>query len=499
MKEVKQLSVKTNLIFNLIIQILTYLLPLITAPYLSRTLLANGIGTSSFLNSITSYFVLIVAFGFTTYGTQKISAHKKEKSKYSKIFWEIMFSKLILFIFCYILFTLIAVIWKFGKNFELKYFFAYSVLIIATLFDTNFLFNGLEDFRIISIVRVIIKIVGTICLFIFIKTEQDLFRYILISVFVDFFVFFISFILSLRIVSRPVIKELHTLKCLKSALFYFLPTIAISIYTILDKTMMGYLTTEVEIGYYEEAHKIIILVTSLINAISPIMLARISDLVAENNVEEIKKKYIQMSKVYWLISAPAICGLYAIGDAFIPVFYGAEFAPSIGVLYILTPLIAVIPISNIIGSAYYIPNNRIKIQTLFFSIGGIINFSLNFIFIKKWGAIGAATTSLISEIIISSLFVVFSLKEMDYLSMLKSGIKIIISSLAMFVCVVLFEKFFLVKYISYELLNVIFATIFGMVIYSVLLILNREEFILNILKNFFNRARLSSKEGAKDE
>lgn len=482
MSKIKSLSVKKNIIFNLVTQILTYLLPLITAPYLSRILTADGIGTNSFLNSIVSYFVLFVGFGFTTYGTKEIASNKLDKLNYSKIFWKVFFSKLTIFVICYTIYLLVSITTSFGKNYPLNYYISYSVLIIATLFDSSFLFNGLENFRIIALVNAIVKVIGTIILFVFVKNSTDLLIYIIVSTIQTLIVGLFSFVLALKVVDYVRINKNDIFNCLKSAFVFFTPTIAISIYTMLDKTMMGYLTFDSEIGYYEEAHKIIVIVTSIINAISPIMLARISNLILEKNEQEINKKYIQMSRVYWLISAPSICGLYAIGNIFIPTFFGDEYIESVKVLYVLIPLIAIIPISNIIGAAYYTPNNKIRIQTLFFVIGAIINFVLNFVFIKKWGAVGAAVTSLMAEFVISTLFVVFSLKDVHYIKMLFAGVKPIISAVLMFCIILIIRDFILLKYLDNNIIIVVLCVSFGIAVYGLILLILRETLVLDIIK-----------------
>ena len=81
-------SIKKNYIYNLVYQILLLLTPLITTPYLSRVLGADGIGTVSFAESVVYYFTLFATLGITTFGQREISYAQDDKQKRTQIFWE---------------------------------------------------------------------------------------------------------------------------------------------------------------------------------------------------------------------------------------------------------------------------------------------------------------------------------------------------------------------------------------------------------------------------
>lgn len=482
-------SVKTNFIFNLIIQLLTYLIPLITSPYLSRVLSPNGIGTNSYVNSIVSYFTLIIAFGFTVYGTRKIALIRDDKKNYSKVFWEIFLTKLILFALATIVYLILIFTWSFG-NFEYKtIFLVYILSLVATFLDITYLFQGLEKFRIISIINIVLRIAAAIGYFIFVKTQDDLFIYILISLLPTICIPIICWIIAIKYINKPDFKNLEVLKCMKEGFIFFLPTIAISIYTILDRTMLGALTDNTQVGYYEQAYKIVSLCTALINAISPIMLSRISYLIAQGDEKEVEHKIIQMSEIYALMAWPMMMGLYAVGSYFYPAFFGIEYTESIYVSYLLIPLILIIPISNQIGSAYYVPRNRNKIITVFFIVGALTNFITNWIFIPWMGARGAALTSLIAESIISGLFILFSWKHVNYKKILLVSMKPIISALFMFVFLMFLNYFVLDIYIS----NIIYKTIIsigvGAFIYGCSAIILKEPMVIDTIKKMFKKLK----------
>ncbi len=480
-------SFKKNYGFNLVVQVLTYLIPLITAPYLSRVLTPNGIGTNSFANSIAAYFTLIIAFGFLTFGTKEVSRLHSSKKEYSVVFWNIVFSRLFLFVLAFPLYFLMAYLWGFGSSIDKNVFLLYSLTLVSTLFTITFLFQGLENFKTISLITIGVKAVTAVLYFVLIKNPDDLLLYIAITVSANVLIAILSWAFAFRKIERPSWKEIHIFRSLKHNISYFLPTIAISLYTILDHTMIAYLSSTEEVGYYEEAYKIISVVTGLVNAISPVILARISALIAEGNEKEVEHKIIQVGELYALVAFPSFFGLYAIGSYFIPAFFGDSYLPSVEVLYWLIPLILVIPISNQVGNAYYVPRGKIKMTTWFFFVGAAINFVANFFAIRSLGAKGAAITSLAAESVISLLHVIFSLKKMPYLKIVKTFLKPAIASSLMFILLWLLNVFVLNPYVTNNIYKTLIDVGVGVLLYGGFCVLLREPLVRNSLKKIFHK------------
>lgn len=496
-RNVKTLSVKTNYFFNLVVQLLTYLFPLITAPYLSRVLTPDGIGQNSFVNSVVSYFTLIVAFGYTAYGTSKISKQKSDKSEYSKTFWEIFFSRVILFAASTAVYLLMAYFWGFGRPEDKLLFFAYSLMLVFNVIDISYLFQGLENFRIISIANVCTKIVSTVAIFVFVKSSSDLLIYVLIYCSQSILSAVVLWIIAFKSILNPHFSQLHVWNCLKESFFYFLPTVAISVYTILDKTMLGALTSNSEVGYYEEAYKIIGLVAALINAITPIMLSHISALVKEGKEDEIKRKIEQMSELYALLVWPCLTGIYATARYFFPAFFGEAYIPTVAVSYVLAPLIFIVPISGYVNYSYYTPRGKVNQTTLFYLTGALINFGANFIAIPRLGARGAALTTVIAEGVISTLFVIFSRKSIDYKRAIITGIKPLLASLVMLGSLMLMNYLVLDAYFDSVLIKTLISIPTGMLIYALSLLALREKMVMQSLSRIAKLLkRKTTKEGS---
>lgn len=482
--ESKKPSLKTNFLFNLIIQLVTYIIPLITAPYLSRVLSPEGIGQNSFVNSICSYFTMVIAFGFLTYGTKAISEKKDDRNEYSAVFWNIFFSRGFLFIICFIIYFMMAYLWGFGSTVDKNIFLIYSLILVNSFLTIDYLFQGLENFRILSLLNIACNLLAAVSYFLFVKDSSDLLIYVAIFVTKSLLISILSWFFAFRRLSRPHFKEIHVFSSLKSNLFYFLPTIAISVYTVLDRTMLGYLASTSEVGYYEEAYKIISLVTGLMNAISPVMLSRVSVLVKEGKEKEAEDKIIKMGEVYFLLGLPILLGLYAVSRYFIPAFFGEEYLPSITVIYWLIPLVMIIPISNQIGNVYFVVRGKIGMTTWFFLAGALLNFSTNFISIPRLGAVGAAITSLAAETLISALFLIFSWKHVPYRKIILQGWKPLIAALTMFASIMVLDHFLFDIIFDSSIIQTLCSIGCGILIYGVMILLLREPMAMSVLRKF---------------
>lgn len=477
-QEIKTLSVKKNYVFNLLIQIITYLIPLVTAPYLSRTLTPTGVGNNSFVNSITSYFILFISFGFTTYGIKEISSLKHDKEEISKVFWNILFSRGFIFIIAFTIYIVTAYLCGFNSDVDKSIFYIYSILLLNAFIDMTFFFQGLENFRIISITNVICRIGAAICYFIFVKSINDLFVYVFIFTSTSLIINIVAWIFAIKKLDIPNFKSINIFKCIKKNIPYFLPDLAISIYTMLDRTMLGYLANQEQVGYYEEAYKIIAIVTGLMTAISPVILPRISALIQDNNEDEVRNKIIKMGEIFFLLGLPCCVGLYTIARYFIPAFFGEEYLESVNVIYWLIPLTMIIPISSYAGNAYFYPRGKIAYSTIFFTCGALLNFSTNFIFIKLFGASGAAMTSLMAETLISTLCIIFSRKSVPYKTILKKGIKPLIAVIIMAVCILPLSFLVLDKYIESNLYKSLICVGVGVIAYGGSIVLLKEEMVV---------------------
>ena len=254
-------NVKKNYIYRLSYEILTLIIPFITTPYVSRVLGADGIGIYSYTYSIMSYFVLFGALGTATYGAREISQHRDDKKESSKLFWEIELMTVITSGICLIAWFLVIIFW-----FDYRYYFlALTPVLLGTMVDISWYFTGLEQIKYIVIRNTMVKFSGIILLFLLVKSKEDLIIYFIINSSVTLLGNMTMWMYLPKTLVRVNWKGLTLKKHFKEALVYFIPTIATSVYTVLDKTLIGAITgSTYQNGYYEQANKIINIIKAIV-------------------------------------------------------------------------------------------------------------------------------------------------------------------------------------------------------------------------------------------
>ena len=260
-------------------------MPLITAPYVSRILEADGIGIYSYVVSIMTYFTMFAALGTVNYGTREIAQSRDNKSKMSNIFWEIE----IMTVFT----TAIATVaWVILTYLYLQYTYLCLAMIptlVAVAADISWLYTGLEQMQYTVSINLICKIFGTVWVFVFVKNKNDLVLYAFIMAAVACLGNLSMWLFLFKMVDFIELKKINIFRHLKETLRYFIISIAISIYTVLDKTMIGMITRNpFESGCYEQACKIINIVKPLaFTSINDVMVPRMSYLFSKKLSNEI--------------------------------------------------------------------------------------------------------------------------------------------------------------------------------------------------------------------
>ncbi len=477
---------KKNILLNIFYQALIVIVPLITAPYISRILLTDGVGIYSYTTSLVTYFTMFSALGTLSYGTREIARSRDDKKETSKLFWEIELLTVFTSLISLFIWGIVAILYK-AYSF---YLLILSFMIISSMFDISWLYAGLEKFKYSIVVNSICKIIGTIMIFVFVKNHNDLWKYLLIYSSTSLLGNLSMWLFLPKVLSKTKISLSNIKKHLKETLIYFIPTIATTIYTLLDKTLIGVLIqgetvqtlsdgtekivkiSEIENGYYEQATKIIgILKIVGFVGINGVMESRSGYLFKNNDLTAVKKLTNITFNITLLLSIGAACGAFAIANNFIPLFFGEGYDKTILLIYILSIIVPVICISNVLGCTYYTPSGNRKKSSIYLIIGSIINLILNIPLIIFFKSIGAAIASIIAEVVISYLYI----KNCPYINSIyifKMIWKKLISGLVMLLLVYLLGKYMPINNI-YILLFI--QIIFGIIIYFVFIFVLKDE------------------------
>lgn len=468
---------KKNFIYNVIYQILILIIPLITAPYLARVVGADGVGIYSYTYSIVYYFMLFTLLGVNNYGNRTIAKIRDDKEKISKAFWEIYLLQLMLGIIMLIAYN--GYLFMFCKQYK-SIALIQSLFIISAIFDINWFFFGMEEFKKTITRNTVVKLGNLILILLLVKSKEDLWKYTLIMSGTAC----IGQLILWRFVRKKVefvnIKLKDIIKHIKPNLILFIPVIAISLYKMMDKVMLGTLSNVTEVGLYENAEKIVSIPMTLIAALGTVMLPRMSNIIANGKIDKVKD-YISRSISFVMFMAFAMSlGLIAIGKNFAPLYFGNEFEKSGTLIMMLALTLPFLSFANVLRTQYLIPKEKDKVYIISVSLGAITNLILNIIFIPKFDSIGACIGTISAEAVVMIYQTLAVRKELPINKYLKAIMPFLLKSLLMFFII------YPIKWVSIKNIYVLILQIFvGVICYGLLNI----NYILTLvdLNNIWNR------------
>lgn len=495
-------SITRNYIYNMVYQVLILILPLITTPYLSRVLGAEGVGIYSYTYAIVTYFILFGSLGIALYGQREIAYSQENPEKRKKIFIEIVIFRFITIaiatIFYYFLFVN-------GKEYQLYY----KILIlelIAAAFDISWFFQGLEEFKKTVTRNVLVRICSVTLVFILVKTEEDLAKFTLIYSLADLLGNLSLWLYLPKYLKGIKITNINIKQHLPHIVLLFIPQIANQVYKILDTTMIGWLVKDkAETGYYEQGHKVIRLLLTIVNSLGVVMIPRMANAFANNDRKQIND-YMRMSFNFtFFLSFPIMFGIVSISEAFVPVFFGEGYEKVTYLIYLLSPMVLLMGIANVIGTQYLLPTKRQKEYTFSVTIGIIVNFILNYILITLYQSIGAAIATVASQLVVDYLQYRHIKNDIKLSTLGKLCYKYLLSAIIMFlICLGVkltlntnlitsaiynfAENISLNKKYLFNIISIISQMAFGAITYIVMLIILKDQYIytfINKIKNKF--------------
>ena len=465
-------KISTNYIYNLMFQIINLLLPIITTPYISRILQADNIGIYSYTYSVVTTFVLFGSLGTATYGQKEIAAAGDDKKLVSKTFLEINTVKLIAMGLALIVYMCMSLL---STTNRIYYLVQIPYLISAAL-DISWFYQGIEDFKYVSIRSSAIKIISTVFIFLLVRNHDDLILYLLIMC------------LSQLVGNIPMWTRLsHEVICVKikisdlkrhlrPTLVYFVPSIATQVYAVLDKVMLGMIVaSNAENGYYEQAHKIINMTMTIVTSYTVVMRSRMSYLFVQNKIDEIKSKLIESLQFVCFLIFPMGFGMGGIAENFVPWFFGEGFTKVTVIIYAFCPLYFFLGICTCIGTHILTPGGWQSKSNIGQVLGAIANLILNAILIPKFLSVGAAIASTSTELLIMIVYLYYSKEFIRWRDICRISMKYFIASIVMFI-----PLFIISRKLPSSIINTMILVGIGAAIYIVMLFVIRASITDNI-------------------
>ena len=471
------MKVLKNYAYNLSYQLLLIILPIITTPYVTRVFSSNDLGTYSFFNSIVTYFVLLATLGVANYGTKEISGNR---TIIRKNFWGIYTLQLGATILSLTLYILLCLTFSLMQN-PVAYILGLSLL--SKGLDISWLFQGLEDFRKITVRNITVKLVGVIAIFLFIKSASDLYLYVFLLTIFELLGQLSMWLPAKEFIGKPHFDLLYAKRHLKPVILLFLPQIAISLYVSLDSTMLGVLASARDVGIYDQAWRLVNILLTLVTSLGSVMLPRVSNLLSSGDHKAVNKMHEMSFLIYNLVIFPIIAGMLIVNDDFVNFFLGQDFQEVRHAIAIMIFRMFFIGWTNIMGIQILIPHNKNKEFMLSTTIPAIVSVGLNLLLLPKLGYIGAAIVSVLTETLVWGIQFFYTHTYLREVPIIGSLIKIIISSGFMYGILLFVKQFLNVS----PMINVGLYVVLGAIIYISLIlifkVINLSELKQQLLKN----------------
>ena len=479
----KKPSLVLGSIFYLIYNIFNAVFPFITALYVTRIMSSEVIGNVSYALNIATYFALFAFVGIPTYGVREIAKNKDNPEAMNKVFTELFLINIVsTTISTGAFIALIFIVPEFCGA-HLWLYLIVGIEIILNLFNISWLFEGLEKFGIIAIVNVLSKVTSLVFLFLFVKSDENNLVYALLSVVGISGYYALLFALFPKY-AKFTFRGLTFKKHIKPILLLVVVNLAIEIYSLVDVTMIGAIMRDSKshVTYYKYAHQIQKTILMVINTITLVLIPRLTQHYNNGRIDEYNDLLGRALTIVILLSFPMVIGVMFVSDAAVVWLYGEEYIVSSMILKILSLAVIVSPIGYLLGSRVCLVTNNEKYMPIAVGAGALVNIGLNIWFINLWGEEGAAIASVVSEVVVVVVYLIFSYKlfkiKIDWFNYLKIFIGLVV--MTGYLLLIHFLVNPLVLKISLEIAGAI-------VLYFGLLLVLRESSCLALFRKVFKR------------
>ena len=509
----KKDNVRKNVFLETVYRVLTIIVSLCTAPYVSRVLGPDGIGIRSYTLSLESYFAIFATLGTTIYGAMEIARNRDNKEAYSKAFWGIELITILTTAICVVAWLTLA----FSYVEYHIYLLIITIQLIAVAFDVSWFYAGLEKFKITIVTGIVFKIIAVVLVFCLIKKPSDLWLYILITCSSVLLSNLFMWVHLPRLLCKVSLKGLQFKRHLKSTLAFFLPTVASTLYMILDKTLIGLLvpgtvtevletgeevvkkTSELEGGYYETAYQIINVVKIITFAgVSSVLGSRISYLFKRGDIAQIKVHIHESLNYVSFIGVGSLFGLLGVSKAFSSLFYGGGYEKTALFMMCLSCLPFVTGLSNCVSSHYFAPANKQKRNLLIIASGAVLNVILSVSLIPFLYGYGAIIGTCAAELLITILSICFSDGFFSFRMVLQHVWRKLIAGVFMLAWLLVFNHFLAPLFppsLTFSVISLAVEVLTGLIIFCLTLLALRDDGFKVVVSKFKKKSEAQQTEG----
>ena len=473
----QSVSLRKNYIFNLILTVANLLFPLITYTYASRILMPEGIGQVSFAASVVNYFAMFAQLGIPTYGIRACARVREDRHKLAETVKELLLINAVMAVISIALLEIAA--FSIERLYELRQLILiYSMTIIGPIFEMAWFYSAIEQYVYITIRSLIIKLLSVVCIFLLVRDSSDTAMYGAVMAGSALVTGFVNFFHSRRFVDLRERCRIELRKHMKPICVFFLMSVATTVYLNLDTVMLGFMTSDAEVGMYNSAVRIKTLLTGVVTALGAVMLPRMSKLAAEDDKDKFLRYASTAMEYTLLIAVPMTVYFMIYSRECILILSGELFLPAVPAMVVIMPTLIFIGMTNILGIQILVPMGGEKLVLYSEIAGAVTDVVLNAIFIPIYGAAGAALGTLCAEAMVL-IFQLYYLRE--HIGRIFAGIsykKLIFANIAPVCAIILLKN----MSFGHILIKLMLSCIVYALAYLGMLILMKEELVMQGLE-----------------
>lgn len=469
----KARSVKLNFIMNAILKMSAFIFPLITFPYVSRVLGVAGNGKIAFAGSVVSYFTMFAQLGIPTYGIRACAQCRNNPRELNKIVQELLILNSVTVVISYVALAIcLMTVPRLMADRLLIAVTSLSILLGAV--GMEWLFQALEQYSYITIRNLSLKVVSIILMFMLVHKPEHYFVYGMISVVGTCGSNIFNFIYASRFLEHKPIGNYEFKRHIRPILNFFLLSVSVSVYTSMDSLMLGFLSTDMQVGFYAAAIKMKSIVVCTITALGGVLLPRMSNLLAEGKKDEFNSMIRKSFNFIFIVSISVTIYFIGMSKPVIDLLAGAEYYPAVLPMQIISLTIIFIGLSNITGMQILVPTGREKLTTLSTVYGAITNLIVNAVAIPRLGAVGAAIGTVAAEGVVLFAQIIYIRKELKPMLQGIQYLKIILANCVSTMSILVFGYFVV---IDLPFLRLLINAILYFGVFGAILILTKESFV----------------------
>lgn len=413
----EQKSIKKNFFMNAILTMSGFIFPLISFPYISEVLGPGGTGRVRFATSVVAYFSMFAQLGVPTYGIRVCAKVRDNRKELSKTVHELLFINLMMSAVAYVLFFVsLFLVPKFRTNKTLMIII--SLTIFFNAIGIEYLYKALEQYTYITVRSVVFKVIGIISMFFLVKSESDYVIYGAITIFAGSASNILNFINSRKLIDYKWCGGYALKKHYKAIMVFFAMSCATTIYLNLDGLMLGFMTTDSDVGYYDAAVKIKTILVSVVTSLGTVLLPRASYYVENGEMDEFKRITEKALNFVLTFATPLMIYFMIFAREGVLFLSGEKFIPAIFAMQIIMPTLLFIGVTNIMGIQILVPLGMEKIVLYSEIAGAVVDLIINAILIPYMKSAGAALGTTIAE------FIVFVVQYYFLIKISKNSLKL---------------------------------------------------------------------------